>query len=109
MHDKGHVQKKRVMKMRNIMIAGMLIAVILSVLFISGCTDVSGVDGTGPSRLSANSQEADSCSGLSVCDGPKAEESAQVECPFGRHDDPYPGSCGRYIDKNNDDVCDLSQ
>ncbi len=39
--------------------------------------------------------------------------SAQAQiwgsCPFGLEDDPYPGECGRYIDTNNDGICDLSQ
>jgi len=36
---------------------------------------------------------------------------AQVwdSCPFGLVDDPYPGECGRYIDTNQDGICDLSQ
>ncbi len=36
---------------------------------------------------------------------------AQVwdSCPFGLENDPYPGECGRYIDTNQDGICDLSQ
>jgi len=36
---------------------------------------------------------------------------AQVwnSCPFGLENDPYPGECGRYIDTNQDNICDLSQ
>ena len=30
-------------------------------------------------------------------------------CPFGLENDPYPGECGRYIDTNQDNICDLSQ
>jgi len=30
-------------------------------------------------------------------------------CPFGETDEPYPGSCGRYIDTDKDNICDLSQ
>ncbi len=30
-------------------------------------------------------------------------------CPFGLENDPYPGECGRYVDSNNDGICDLSQ
>lgn len=30
-------------------------------------------------------------------------------CPFGLSNDPYPGECGRYIDTNQDGICDLSQ
>ena len=30
-------------------------------------------------------------------------------CPFGIINDEYPGDCGRYIDTNNDGICDQSQ
>ena len=30
-------------------------------------------------------------------------------CPFGLENDPYPGECNRYIDSDNDGICDLSQ
>jgi small-conductance mechanosensitive channel len=30
-------------------------------------------------------------------------------CPFGEVNETYPGSCGRYIDTDNDNICDLSQ
>jgi hypothetical protein len=30
-------------------------------------------------------------------------------CPKGLVNDPYPGRCGRYVDTNGDDICDLSQ
>jgi NapH/MauN family ferredoxin-type protein len=32
-----------------------------------------------------------------------------IECPWGIHDDAYPGQCGIYVDKNNDGICDLSE
>jgi hypothetical protein len=35
--------------------------------------------------------------------------SGGAECPRGVEDDPYPGSCGLYVDKNNDGFCDLGQ
>ena len=31
------------------------------------------------------------------------------DCPFGLINDPYPGSCARYVDTNNDKICDHSQ
>lgn len=34
---------------------------------------------------------------------------AWEDCPFGLVNDPYPGSCPRYIDTNNDGICDHSQ
>lgn len=33
----------------------------------------------------------------------------EVECPFGRINDPAPGACARYIDANDNDLCDLSE
>lgn len=30
-------------------------------------------------------------------------------CPKGLTNDPYPGRCGRYVDTNDDGICDLSQ
>ena len=31
------------------------------------------------------------------------------DCPKGMVNDPYPGACSRYVDTNNDGICDLSQ
>lgn len=31
------------------------------------------------------------------------------ECPFNLVNDPYPGQCARYADRDNDGICDLSQ
>ena len=30
-------------------------------------------------------------------------------CPFGEINETYPGNCGRYIDTDDDGICDLSQ
>lgn len=35
--------------------------------------------------------------------------SAWDDCPFGYEDEPYPGTCWRYKDENNDGICDHSQ
>jgi hypothetical protein len=35
--------------------------------------------------------------------------SAWDNCPFGIENDAYPRDCGRYIDTNNDGICDQSQ
>ena len=35
--------------------------------------------------------------------------SAWDNCPFGEVNESYPGTCGRYIDTDNDNICDLSQ
>jgi NapH/MauN family ferredoxin-type protein len=31
------------------------------------------------------------------------------DCPFGKTNDEFPGDCGRYIDDNQDNICDHSQ
>lgn len=31
------------------------------------------------------------------------------DCPFGLKDEPFPGSCWRYVDENKDGICDRSQ
>ena len=31
------------------------------------------------------------------------------ECPFGLVDDPYPGQCARYVDEDDNGLCDLSE
>jgi hypothetical protein len=35
--------------------------------------------------------------------------NAWDNCPFGETNDTYPGNCGRYIDIDGDNICDLSQ
>ncbi len=34
---------------------------------------------------------------------------AAEQCPYNIENDPFPGKCWRYIDENNDSICDLSQ
>jgi len=33
----------------------------------------------------------------------------QTDCPYGRVNDPYPGLCPLYTDKNGNQVCDFSE
>lgn len=35
--------------------------------------------------------------------------AAWDDCPFGFEDEPYPGTCWRYVDTNGDGICDHSQ
>ena len=35
--------------------------------------------------------------------------TAWENCPFGEINEPFPGTCGRYTDSDNDNICDLSQ
>ncbi|MGB9911281.1 MAG: hypothetical protein ACPLKP_01610 [Microgenomates group bacterium] len=34
---------------------------------------------------------------------------AWLDCPFGEVNDPYPGQCSRYLDTNNNQICDHSE
>ncbi len=36
-------------------------------------------------------------------------EDTQVNCPFGNIDCEYPGDCGRYLDTDNNELCDHSK
>ena len=45
----------------------------------------------------------------SACAPQQGQESARTACPRGLVDDPYPGRCHRYVDRNGDDICDLSE
>jgi cytoskeletal protein RodZ len=40
---------------------------------------------------------------------PATEASGTVACPFGQVNDPYPGQCKRYVDTNDNGICDLSE
>lgn len=40
---------------------------------------------------------------------PAGEPDGVNTCPFGLENDPYPGRCFRYVDTNNDGICDRSQ
>jgi len=40
--------------------------------------------------------------------GTASSQAITVACPFGLVNDPYPGKCRRYIDRDGDDICDLS-
>lgn len=40
---------------------------------------------------------------------PATATPGTVACPFGRVNDPYPGQCKRYVDTNDNGICDLSE
>ncbi|MBW2998901.1 4Fe-4S binding protein [Candidatus Woesearchaeota archaeon] len=37
------------------------------------------------------------------------DDEKKVDCPLGIVNDPYPGDCGIYVDKDNNGICDLSE
>lgn len=38
-----------------------------------------------------------------------SETKPELSCPGGQINDPYPGSCGFYTDKNNNSLCDSGE
>jgi len=40
---------------------------------------------------------------------PATATPGTVACPFGQVNDPYPGQCKRYVDTNDNGICDLSE
>ncbi|NOX71936.1 MAG: hypothetical protein GXO64_04550 [Candidatus Micrarchaeota archaeon] len=49
------------------------------------------------------------CANGKRCIFHQSGDDNSVECPFGRHNDPYPGKCGRYVDGYGNGICDLSE
>ena len=47
------------------------------------------------------------CSVESISDD--TEEAIHSDCPFEETNCEYPGNCGKYIDTNNNDICDHSE
>jgi hypothetical protein len=86
--------------------AAAVVALLGGTALTAGCgtsTDATGASETGahqsasPSTYSATANSAAAVSG------------AWDNCPKGLTDDPYPGECSRYVDSNDDGICDLSQ
>jgi hypothetical protein len=62
------------------------------------------------SLLTACAAEKPQTTGLKTDDSQLLNAASfQPSCPKGITDDPYPGLCAQYTDKNNDNLCDLSQ
>jgi len=40
---------------------------------------------------------------------PQSDSQVKTECPFGLVNDPAPGRCRRYVDKNGNGFCDYSE
>lgn len=49
------------------------------------------------------------CSADAAVEGEKPTKEPSNSCPHGLVDDPYPGSCGLYVDKDKNNICDHSE
>lgn len=76
----------------------------LATLVGCGRRNGSDVEATG-SLPTATSDPYEKWSGS----GFPAQDGIKTGCPFNLLDDPYPGRCQRYVDKNGDGLCDLSK
>ena len=47
-------------------------------------------------------------SGAEPSQGSVSSQTTSVSCPFGLVNDPYPGQCRHYVDRDGDGICDLS-
>jgi len=70
-------------------------------------------DEPGLSNATAAPDEAtatpDAVAPVTTATPPATETPGTVACPFGQVNDPYPGQCKRYVDTNDNGICDLSE
>jgi len=57
----------------------------------------------------SDTQSTDAVSPTAVPTATPATKRTTVSCPFGQVNDKYPGRCGRYVDRNGNKICDLSE
>jgi len=66
--------------------------------------DIDSAERTEPSTDQAQSTETPVPTPV-----PQSDDQAKTECPFGLINDPAPGRCRRYVDKNDNGFCDYSE
>lgn len=74
-----------------------LVVAVSAALALGGCSPSTVADADGPTAR--------------VVPTPTLPVAAAegVACPSGVVNDPYPGHCKRYVDDNNNGLCDLSE
>ena len=88
---------------------------------LAGCVRKEGIDaistvvqeaaptaGATNAPAAAESSPAASASPTATA-VPTAQKNVRSACPRGLVNDPYPGKCKRYVDKNGNGMCDLSE
>jgi|GEM_PF-754296 len=69
---------------------------------VGPCSAFIDLNGDGRcDRISKNEQTASQ--------GQPTTVITTTTCPFGLVNDPYPGQCGRYTDRNGNGICDFSE
>ncbi len=75
-----------------------LIILILSLILV-GCS----------SKTITEDEDLGICENISTCGVDNENQQLEVACPFGHVEEPFLGTCGRYIDTDKNQICDLSQ
>ena len=91
-------------------IAGLALTALISssALGLAGCGTASDAAITS-GATSAGSSVASTAASTAAQQTSTASQSYWNTCPKGLVNDPYPGRCGRYVDTDDDGICDLSQ
>ncbi len=62
-----------------------------------------------PTSALTEGQPSPTLAGQAVATPTPLPQSGPVACPFGLVNDPYPGRCRRYTDRNGNGICDYSE
>ena len=90
---------------------------------LAGCVRKEGIDAisavvqeaaptagaTNTPAATAESDPAATSASPTATAMPTAQKNVRSACPRGLVNDPYPGKCKRYVDKNGNGICDLSE
>jgi len=57
----------------------------------------------------SDTQSTNAVSPTAVPTATPVTKKVVVACPHGQVNDKYPGRCGRYVDRNGNNICDLSE
>lgn len=74
----------------------LIVLFIISILLITGCSTTKTDDNFGI------------CDDGSTCGIEDVKDTGET-CPFSHVNESYPGQCGRYIDTDKNEICDLSE
>jgi hypothetical protein len=91
------------------------IAAVIVALVLSGCSQSTAAGSDSPisraiptATLQPTVVDSPTVRAVPTPTPPSAEAEG-VACPSGVVNDPYPGHCKRYVDANNNGLCDLSE
>lgn len=83
-----------------------VVLALFSLILLAGCTQEAPAQEELAEEVVVEPQEQ---MGTPASGPASAEPDGNIDCPYGFIDDSYPGQCGRYVDANEDGICDHSQ